>query len=132
MEVRVAQARHQGRAHSVDNRLRPAADRATHARGSLGHMPNAIALNADFPRVRVLAGAIQDADIGEEHAARAIGPVGSIVAVRHRYSSLSCRRPNFWRSTAVSSSYTIKRRTPSRVRSEGGRNLAAVPPGSSV
>src|SRR6267378_6450900 len=95
MEVRLAQARHQCRAHSIDNGLRPAADRATHARGSLGYLPNPVALDADLPGVRVFTGTIQDADVGEEHAARAIGSVGSIVAVRHRHSSLWRRRPNF-------------------------------------
>src|ERR1700674_4344770 len=94
MEMRVAQAWHQCRAHSIDNGLRPTSDRATHARGSLGYLPNAITLDADLPGVRVFTGAIQDADVGEEHAARAIA-VGSIVAVRHRYSSLWRRRPNF-------------------------------------
>src|SRR6202022_837627 len=101
MEVRVAQARHQCRAHSIDDGLRSAADRATHARGSLGHLPNTIALDADLPGVRVFTGAIQDADVGEEHAARAIGSLGSIVTVRHRYSSLFGADRIFWRSAAV-------------------------------
>ena len=42
--MRVAEARHQRRAHAVDDRLRAAPDRAAHARGALGHLPDAIAL----------------------------------------------------------------------------------------
>jgi hypothetical protein len=70
-----------------------------------------MALDAYLPSVRVFTGAIQDADVGEEHAARAIGSVGSIVAVCHRYSSLWRRRPNFLGDRRLwSNSYTIKRR----------------------
>src|ERR1700680_2143397 len=100
MEMRVAQAWHQCRAHSIDNGLRPTSDRATHARGSLGYLPNAITLDADLPGVGVFTGAIQDADVGEEHAARPIGSVGCIMTVRHRYSS-SLAPTEFWRSAAV-------------------------------
>jgi hypothetical protein len=54
MQVRVAKAGHQRRAHAVDDRL-PAASAGGKARRALRHLPDSIALDDDLARVGVLA-----------------------------------------------------------------------------
>ena len=71
MEVRVAQARHQGRAHPVDDRLAAAcAQPRRQTRRASGDLPDSISLDGDLPGVRVLARAVDDAHVGENDAVR--------------------------------------------------------------
>ncbi len=70
MQVRVDHARHQRGAHAVDDRR--AAHRAgTEARAAPRHLLDAVALDQHLAGVGVLAGRVEDADIGEEDGFRA-------------------------------------------------------------
>ena len=64
--MRVAEAGHQRRAHAVDDRLPAAPGAGRQARRALGHLPDAIALDDDFAGVGIFAGAVENANVGED------------------------------------------------------------------
>ena len=80
----VAKTWHQRRTHAVNNRLCSTARTAAEPRRSLCDLFDAVALNRNFAGIRIFAGAIENAHVGEEYAARSID---SVEAVRHRHSS---------------------------------------------
>src|ERR1700722_14263685 len=120
MQMSVAKTWHQRRTHAVNNRLCSTARTAAEPRRSLCDLFDAVALNRNFAGIRIFAGTIENAHIGEEYAA---GSVDSVVAVRHRHSS--CFRVAdliILSRRFMSGYYIICRPAPSDVREAAGRN----------
>ena len=77
--MRVAKTGHQRCAHPVDDCLPACALAVRQARCALRHLPDPIALDDDLAAVGIVAGAVDNAHVGENDAVRSADPV-----VRHR------------------------------------------------